>query len=108
MQQEVIKLHREAKRLQEHHRDAGTVDELRSALVDEQGEDIKTFQRHSDSEDRTGGDVAPSNPGAAIDEAARIAQAGAATAKTVRRRAASASAPSDTAAPASAPEGAAT
>lgn len=100
LQQEVIKLHREARRMQEVQRSSGMEDASKSALVDEQARDIKEFDAHSKAEEKAG-ETPPPNAEHAIDEASRIAAAGAAANKrTARKKAADSPAAAPAAAPA--------
>jgi len=84
LQTEVVKVYREAQRLQNEHRGKDTENTKMASLVDAQGKDVKQFSQEAQQEDRQDGDKAPVDPAHAIDEAARLAQATNAAGKKVR------------------------
>jgi hypothetical protein len=96
LQTEVIKLYREADRLVNEQKSAGHVDKRMVELVEQQGQDIKTFDAASDEESHTdsGMDLGSADAGQLIDDAAAAstAAAGAAKRRTTKKAAASDSA----------------
>jgi hypothetical protein len=100
LQTEVIKLYREADRLMKEQHSAGHVDKQMAALVEMQGNDIKSFDATSEEEGHTdsGMDMGSADAGQLIDEAAAASTAAASTAKRKPpKKAAGADAPAVTA-----------
>lgn len=75
LQTEAVKVFREATRLQNEHRGKDTENPKMASLVEAQARDVKQFTEAAQAEDRADGDKPPVDPGQAIEEAARIAQA---------------------------------
>lgn len=79
VQQEVLKVYREAKRLQLEHQTGGTMSPEMNRVVEQQGKDIEAMAQTSKEDDAQDGGIGNVDPGKLIDDAtaASIAAAGA-------------------------------
>ena len=109
MEQEVFKLYREAQRLQREQHSKGEADPQRDQLLAQQGKDIETFSKESQSEARQDGDTMMTGDDASqmlADAAAASAAVNGAPARKAARKKPTADAPAAapvTAAPAGEP-----
>jgi hypothetical protein len=83
LQLEVIKLYREATRLQGEHRGQGSENPQMANIVEQQHKDIKSFEKAAAEEDRQDGNKPPADPGA-IDPVGMLSQAVAGAQKKLR------------------------